>query len=78
MTSIKEFELAPDPSDEKLTRRVKGIDHNMKTVTTSVTVERPLTLFLNSREIKPKLTTPMAIPPVNTANLCPSDPKESK
>jgi len=56
MSSLKEFELAPDPGNKKLTRRVKGTDHEMKTVTTSVTVERPLTLFLNSREIVTMMT----------------------
>ena len=56
MSSLKEFELAPDPGNKKLTRRVKGTDHEMKAVTTSVTVERPLTLFLNSQEIVTMMT----------------------
>ena len=56
MSSLKEFELAPDPDNQKLTRRVEGMDHDMKAVTTSVTVERPLTLFLNSREIVTMMT----------------------
>ncbi len=56
MSYLKEFLLAPDPGNKKLTRRVKGTDHEMKTVTTSVTVERPLTLFLNSREIVTMMT----------------------
>ena len=56
MSSFKEFLLAPDPGNKKLTRRVKGTDHEMKAVTTSVTVERPLTLFLNSREIVTMMT----------------------
>ena len=56
MSTVKEFELFPDPSNEKLTKRVEGIDHDGSTVTTSVTVERPLTLFLNSREIVTMMT----------------------
>ena len=56
MGAVKEFEVTPDPSNEKLTKRVEGIDHDGSTVTTSVTVERPLTLFLNSREIVTMMT----------------------
>ena len=56
MSSEKEFELAPDPGNQKLTKRVEGVDHERATVTTSVTVERPLTLFLNSREIVTMMT----------------------
>ena len=56
MSSEKEFELAPDPSNQNLTKRVEGVDHDRATVTTSVTVERPLTLFLNSREIVTMMT----------------------
>ena len=56
MSSEKEFELAPDPGNQNLTKRVEGVDHDGTTVTTSVTVERPLTLFLNSREIVTMMT----------------------
>ena len=56
MSSEKEFELAPDPGNQNLTKRVEGVDHDKATVTTSVTVERPLTLFLNSREIVTMMT----------------------
>ena len=56
MSSEKEFELAPDPGNQNLTKRVEGVDHDGATVTTSVTVERPLTLFLNSREIVTMMT----------------------
>jgi len=48
--------ITPDPTNPKLTERVEGIDHDGKAVTTSVTVERPLTLFLNSREIVTMMT----------------------
>jgi len=56
MRPVKEFELAPDPGNQNLTRRVEGLDHEMNTVTTSVTVERPLTLYLNNREIVTMMT----------------------
>ena len=45
------FLVRPDPTDPRLTRRVSGIDHDGNPVTVSVTVERPLTVFLNRREI---------------------------
>lgn len=50
------FVIAPDPSDTRLTRRVEGFDQDGRPVTTSVTVERPLTLFLNGREIVTMMT----------------------
>jgi FdhD protein len=48
--------LRPDPSDPRLTRRVTGIDQTGGTVETSVTVERPLTLYLNGQEIVTMMT----------------------
>ncbi|MBM09614.1 MAG: formate dehydrogenase family accessory protein FdhD [Magnetovibrio sp.] len=56
MNKGKEFWVAPNPNDPRLTERVAGIDHQGATVETSVTVERPLTLFLNSREIVTMMT----------------------
>ena len=56
MGAVKEFEVTPDPSNGKLTMRVEGVDHDGTTITTSVTVERPLTLFLNKREIVTMMT----------------------
>ena len=56
MTNGKEFWVAPDPDDPRLTERVAGIDHEGVAVEMSVTVERPLTLFLNSREIVTMMT----------------------
>ncbi len=50
------FLVAPDPNDPRLTERVQGIDQDGNPVTTSVTVERPLTLFLNGREIVTMMT----------------------
>jgi len=49
--SIAEFLISPDPKDPRLTERVEGMDQNGNPIATSVTVERPLTLYLNSREI---------------------------
>jgi FdhD protein len=51
-----EFWVAPDPTDPRLTERVSGIDHDGAAMETSVTVERPLTLFLNGREIVTMMT----------------------
>ena len=48
--------MAPDPADPRLTRRVPGRDHTGEPVEVSVTVERPLTLFLNGREIVTMMT----------------------
>ena len=48
--------VAPVPDDPRLTVKVSGIDHTGAAVTTSVTVERPLTLYLNAREIVTMMT----------------------
>ena len=56
MNRILETLVAPDPMHPRLTERVEGIDHEGNPLTTSVTVERPLTLFLNSREIVTMMT----------------------
>jgi FdhD protein len=53
---MREFAVRPDPDDPKLTRAVEGIDHEGRAVTTSVVVERPLTLFLNGQEIVTMMT----------------------
>jgi len=53
---MSDYLLAPDPADPRLTRRVAGIDHDGRPVETSVTVERPLTLFLNGQEIVTMMT----------------------
>jgi FdhD protein len=51
-----EFLITPDPKDKRLTRRVGGIDQDGAPLTTSVTVERPLTLYLNGQEIVTMMT----------------------
>ena len=56
MAKMKEFAVTPDPADPRLTERVHGIDEDGNAIETSVTVERPLTLFLNSREIVTMMT----------------------
>ncbi len=53
---MKEFAVAPDPQDARLTRRVTGTDHNGDAVEATVVVERPLTLFLNGQEIVTMMT----------------------
>jgi FdhD protein len=53
---MKEFAIAPDPGDPRLTRAVEGIDHDGRRIETRVVVERPLTLFLNGQEIVTMMT----------------------
>jgi FdhD protein len=48
--------IRPNPQDPRLTERVKGVDHTGATIETSVTVERALTIFLNSQEIVTAMT----------------------
>ena len=51
MPSDDKFLIKPDPTNKRLTEKVVGVDQDGRSVRTSVTVERPLTLFLNSQEI---------------------------
>jgi FdhD protein len=53
---LKEFHVRPDPDDPRLSATVPGIDHEGRTVTATVVAERPLTLFLNAREIVTMMT----------------------
>src|SRR3954466_9645753 len=48
--------LKPDPHDSRLTERVSGIDQTGARIDTAVTVERALTIFLNSQEIVTAMT----------------------
>ncbi|HER27280.1 MAG TPA: formate dehydrogenase accessory sulfurtransferase FdhD [Rhodospirillales bacterium] len=48
--------IVPDPDDPRLTQRVDGIDQDGAPLSTSVTVERPMTLFLNGQEIVTMMT----------------------
>src|ERR1044071_5724713 len=52
----KEFLIRPDPHDPRLTERVTGIDQTGQPIETRVTVERALTIFLNSQEIVTAMT----------------------
>src|SRR3954452_8687007 len=52
----KEFLVRPDPLDPRLTERVNGIDQTGQAIETRVTVERALTIFLNSQEIVTAMT----------------------
>jgi FdhD protein len=53
---MEEFVVRPDPDDPRLTRRVAGIDQDGRPIETAVVTERPLTLFLNGREIVTMMT----------------------
>ena len=48
--------IAPNPKDPKLAKPVVGRDQNGKKIGTKVTIERPLTLYLNSQEIVTMMT----------------------
>lgn len=54
--AMDEFLLRPDPADPRLTERLTGVDQKGEPVETAVVVERPLTLFLNKREIVTMMT----------------------
>jgi FdhD protein len=48
--------IKPDPHDARLTERVAGIDQTGARIETAVTVERALTIYLNSQEIVTAMT----------------------
>ena len=56
MAAHDDFIIRPDPHDPRLTERVSGIDQTGQPITTSVTVERALTIFLNGQEIVTAMT----------------------
>ena len=51
-----DYIIRPDPSDPRLSERVRGIDQTGAPVETAVTVERSLTIFLNGQEIVTAMT----------------------
>jgi len=53
---MEEFTVRPQPDDPRLTRVVAGIDHEGRPIEATVIMERPLTLFLNGREIVTMMT----------------------
>src|ERR1700757_4575760 len=57
MTAPKDdYLIRPDPLDPRLTERVTGVDQTGEAIETRVTVERALTIFLNSQEIVTAMT----------------------
>lgn len=48
--------ITPSPDDPRLSEPVTGIDQSGQSITTNVVTERPLTLFLNGREIVTMMT----------------------
>src|SRR5262249_1286896 len=54
--SKDDYLIRPDPLDPKLTERVSGVDQTGARIETRVTVERALTIFLNSQEIVTAMT----------------------
>jgi FdhD protein len=48
--------IVPNPADPRLTERVAGVNERGERLETSVTVERPLTLYLNAQEIVTMMT----------------------
>ena len=53
---LDQFAVRPTPDDPRLSVSVTGIDHEGRHVDTTVVTERPLTLFLNAREIVTMMT----------------------
>lgn len=54
--TIIPMRILPNPDDTRLSQAVEGLDHKGREVETRVSVERPLTLFLNGREIVTMMT----------------------
>lgn len=55
-TAWPSYLVRPDPDDPRLTRTIEGRDQTGAPVSVAVTVERPLTLYLNGREIVTMMT----------------------
>ncbi len=53
---MRDYIVKPDPADIRLTEKIVGVDHNGEITETAVVVERPLTLYLNKREIVTMMT----------------------
>ncbi|MEH6519930.1 formate dehydrogenase accessory sulfurtransferase FdhD [Sulfitobacter sp.] len=56
LDDLSEYLIAPDPAARRLTRAVKGTDHNGITQEINVVEERPLTIYLNRQEIVTAMT----------------------
>jgi FdhD protein len=55
-SKVEDVLLRPDPADETLYEMVEGIDQDGNSVLAPIVNERPLTIFLNSREIVTVMT----------------------
>ncbi len=53
---MKEFAVRPTPDDPRLSSTVAGLDHDGRSIETTVVTERALTLYLNAREIVTMMT----------------------
>ena len=53
---MPDFIVRPTPDDPRLSVTLAGIDHEGRAIETAVVTERPLTLFLNAREIVTMMT----------------------
>ena len=53
---MREFLIAPDPANPRLTRAVEGVDQTGGRVDARVVEERALTIFLNAQEIVTAMT----------------------
>ena len=53
---MAEFAIAPEPDDPRLSRPLTGVDHNRDEARVHVVEERPLTIYLNDREIVTVMT----------------------
>jgi FdhD protein len=56
MMDDDDYLIRPDPHNPRLTERVRGVDQTGAEIETVVTVERALTIFLNSQEIVTAMT----------------------
>ncbi len=55
-SKLREFAIAPDPNDERLSCMISGINQDAKPVEIPVVHERALSLFLNGQEIVTVMT----------------------
>ncbi len=55
-TDLSNYLIAPTPDNARLSRMVKGSDHNGAPISAAVVEERPLTIYLNSQEIVTAMT----------------------
>ena len=53
---LSQYLILPDPDNPRLTRKVAAVDHLGHAMDVAVIEERPLTIFLNSREIVTAMT----------------------